>query len=656
MKIERHLIVPEFIWDKKLVPYDELDAPAKRMVRAHSQHESVLRNRPYFRRVLENTFTVMKMHGAFTKDEYLDVTGKAKIKGFVAQWNVKRAHGGGRGARSNGKIDFGKTQVILDILKELDIHDEFMSIPIEKRTNRIQKIIGEIHDFKTAPRVKIGHVAEDYDGIIWARPGWMKENGVEMGAKTTLATKGLIVPLEALECTIIDLLVTPEENKLNLSEEKLSCNIKWIPRLGPNSLFSRNLKRKFTKAIGRNPRARWDLQALLNMTPKTDLTKEKTIFETGKVTKEDIESMFGYEKGGEIVIRPVGRRILAGESIFHPDVWLEFEKPFIKMILDKLQPTIHGLYGVVLPKSMLRVIDNDAVYFKAYVTRFPWILPIKTTIGLWKDVLFVIDDLWKAFGGDYDGDQGAAFDVRSMDTDLDWDRDSAWLKRIIKMPTKEAADFKGMDEDQVIARQLEQYAACGSVYNNGKIVVDAAREEGLGYRELIELDTKIAAQDVQPFIDGFKYKLSENVPQIADLCKKYHIDMKDIKKITEFFRVLRGRNRTMEKIVGLAQLADPESKGFYERIVSIFKNWKKGEYTPVRRINKKFEKEVKSSYVKYKGDVEARYGSIRRYLHTEDAINATIRNCYERRDVPFALYLETKRENCKEVIKEKSWN
>lgn len=641
MRIEGHLIVPEFVYDEKLIPYDKLNPAQKRHVRAHSQHECVLNNRPHFRRILENTFTVMKMNGAFSSKEYLELTKKAKAKGLVAQWNVKRVHGGGRGARSNGKIDFGELQVIKDVLKDLDILDEFMSLPIEKRTNRIQKIIGEIHDFKTEPRVKIGKAAEDYDGIIWGKPSWMKENGVGIGAKTTLATKSLIVPLPALECTNIDLLVNDEENKLNLSAEKLGKCIKWIPRLSPGSLFSRKLKRKFTHVLGRNPRARWDLQALLNVIPKIDLTHEREIYEKGAVTEDDIKGMFGYEKGGEIVIRPVGKRILAGESVFHPDVWVEFEKPFMKTVLSKMQPTISGLYGVVLPKSLLRVIDNDAKFFSAWVTRFPWILPIRTTIGLWKDILFVNDELWLTFGGDYDGDQGAAFDIKAIDTKLDWDRDEGWLKRIMIMPEKVPADFSKLGEDEVIAKQLDQYAGCGSVYNNGKVMVDAARAEGASYRELVELDAMVASKDVQPFIDGFKYKVAENPPSLSDLCGKYQVNLTTAKKIAGFFKVLRSRDRTMIKLIGLSQLAKADSKSFYERVVSIFKDWKRGEYVPVKMINKKFEKEVKTSYVKYKGNVEARYDSIRRYLHTREAIDATIRNCYERRDIPFAMYLET---------------
>ena len=140
-------------------------------------------------------------------------------------------------------------KIISDIVKELGFHDEFMKLPMGKRMNRIQKIIGEMHDFQVKPKVKMCDDINKFEGLLFGNKEWMKNNGIEPGAKTTLATKGLIFPTPDYIKSTADLLVPISENKFNLSEEKLSDLIKWIPRLTPGSLFSRNLRRKNSNAI-----------------------------------------------------------------------------------------------------------------------------------------------------------------------------------------------------------------------------------------------------------------------------------------------------------------------------------------------------------------------------------------------------------------------
>jgi len=175
-------IVAEFLYKgigKKLVETARLKGAERKHVMDRSHHISFLRNRPNLRRIFENTFTVMKDNGGYTNDEYLDICKKAMEAGYIPQWNVKRAHGGGQGAHACGKIEFGKTQIIEDILKEADMLDEFKALPIEKRLNRIQKLIGECVCFKTEPKVKIGYAAKTYDGIVWAKPSWMRFQWVQ---------------------------------------------------------------------------------------------------------------------------------------------------------------------------------------------------------------------------------------------------------------------------------------------------------------------------------------------------------------------------------------------------------------------------------------------------------------------------------------------
>jgi len=643
MKIVSNLIIPEFVCENGiLTSYDKLHPKIKQDVRKHCQHVSMLTHRPYMRRILDNSFTVMKLGGSFAGDEYLELVEKAKIKGFIAQWNVKRIHGGGRGAKSWGKIEFAKTQIIEDIVEELGFHEEFMKLPMCKRMNRIQKIIGEMHDFQIKPRVKIVSDMDKFEGLLFGHVKWMKKNGIEPGAKTTLATKGLIFPTpKHIKCNA-DLLVPVGENKFGLSEEKLSNLIKWIPRLTPGSLFSRNLKRKNSDILGRNPQAKWDLQAFLNFIPKTDLTEHKAVFEGKLMNDKIVDTLFGYKQKGEKKLRFHGIRLKAKESLFHPEVWNEAVKTLEKWISKSMQPEVKGLYGVVMPISLLKIMNEKCHEFEAYVTRFPWVVPIRTRIALWKDIIFVPDDLWKAFGGDYDGDQGAAFYKYTMNTGLVWERDKEWLKRIMTLPEKED-DASNKDENEIIAIQLDQYMYCGRIYNSGKIVVDAARMEGWSQRELQELDIKIAATDVQPYIDGFKYKAGIKPLGVYELADKYCVSKKCVGKVKTYFNALRGGKSGIELMVALSKFTHPESKSFYERIVSRFKKFRKGDYNKVSKIPVDIEKAIKYSYVKYKDNLDARYLSFEKYLNTEELVDGAIRNCFDRRDVSMARFIYEKK-------------
>jgi len=458
-----------------------------------------------------------------------------------------------------------------------------------------------------------------------------------------------------LEVTDYDMLVSPEENKFNLNEEKLGHLIKWNPRLSPMSLYSRNLKRKFSDKLGRNPQMKWDLLSLINYIPDVDLSHERDMYEKGLITEEDIKALFGYEKNGEIVIRPVGKRILAGESIFHPDIWVELEKPFKKMVLNKLQPRIKGIYGVAMPKSILKLIPNKAVYYKAWVTRYPWVLPILAKIGVWQGMIFVDEELWEMFGGDFDGDQAAAFDWDSLTTDLYLDRDKEWLKKAMKMPIKEPANFEGRTEEEVIAKQLSQYSGCGAVYNNAMTIVDAARADEWKFNDLVKLQAYLYANIVQPFIDGFKYKGANHVPSLYDMVTRVddkfdYLSMKETMRLRDFYRAIRSRGSLMD-LTDVAKFAKADSKSFYERVVSIFKGWKRGNYIPISKLDETITKVVKTSFVKYSRNVEARYDSFKHLITSIEVLKEVIRNCYERKDYSLAEYLVVKfnEESVKEV-------
>ncbi len=629
MQIINHYLVPEYVFlGNKIVPTKKLRQEDQIEVRRRCQHESVLQTKPNLRKVLEKSFTVMKFGGSYTSKEYLDLVRFFESKNLVVQWNIKRAHGGGRGATSWGKIDVAKTNIIEEILKDYGVWEEFCKLNLNKRMNRVAKIVGDMVPVKVKPRILLIDDAE-YEGIIWARPSWMKQNGLVPGSKTALFMKSLIFPMtssQEIRYQGYDLVIGQDENKFKLSAEKLAEHFHVNPLLTPSRLFSKKLKARISDKIGRLPTAKYDLMSFINMVPEESALDEIRRIYSGDVTPDDIKVMFGYkDRDGNIRYRTEGRRLLAGESIHHPDIWPSALKVLKNMAHHALWSKVHGIYGVAMPLSLLKRYRRNNHTFTAYVTRWPWILPIKAQVAVWADMIAVPDGLWKAFGGDYDGDQACALQDNRVDTNLTWWKDKAWLKAHMRLPEKQEDDsLNNMSEYEIIARQLDQYQGCGITYNNGKIVVEAARLAGITGRDLQKLDILITSQDVQPFIDGQKYKGGDKPPSIQELADKYKVPQKYLARAQMFFRTLRSRNTSLQSMIDAAEIADPESSGFYQRVVSLFRNFPKPEYK--QEENPEIDKRVKEVFRQYKNSAETRAEILAREFSVMEAARYAFRN------------------------------
>ena len=645
MQLINNTIVPEYIVNKdlELIPFNKISGKFRRDVLNHCQHINFIKDRPYMKRKLKNTFTIMKPNGGFSGEEFKKIQKRAEDKGYVVQWDVQRIHGGSQGARSFGKMDIGKKQIAKEILKELGMWEAYKKLPLSKRMDRLHKIFGPMQKFEEKPKVKIiPETSYELDGLIFADPSWMKRNGIPFGAKTTLATKGLLVPMN-MDIQNADILVPENENKWNLTTNELSGNIRWREDQSPEYSFSMNLNRY--------PTARFDMLSLLNIIPGEDfeisLARQKAIYEGDTPTPRELYIMFGYENSdGEKVLRDEGVRAYLGENIHSRSIWPEAEKSLMKWILNEMQPNMKGFYGIAMPMGLLPKHRRKKT---VWLTRWPWTEYIKTEVGIYNHCIFVDEELMKLFGGDFDRDQVACVYEDQIDNGLEWPKDKEKLEKLFSLPEKEEAEFPdNWDEYDVISYQLDQYSGCGQAYNNKEIALDIARVAGKSREEVRDMDIVLSSKIVQPFIDGFKYAGSDSAPSVRDMLKKCNIDWTGINlnKYKDLFRTWRSRSTSLDDIIMASDICNSDSPSFYEKITSIFKGWNSPEEEEVDDfIESYFDKDVnsitKSTFIKYRNNQEERYNCLLSKTEevTEEFICSILASCWKRNDVALASHI-----------------
>jgi hypothetical protein len=579
MFIENGKYLPDIIlMEGKFVSWKDLTFQQMRTVRKHGKQVKQVEHKPLLKHIIENsTLVIMKYGGGFTGKEFNEISDRAHVKGYNVQWLLREAHGGGRGARAWGYIYYHKDNLLQKYFEEHNIWDEFQKIPKAKQINRIQKFLGQQKSFSVKPRIKIVDEEFNPEGLIFATPSFMDKCGIAFGSKTTGAAKSLIVP--AMEDnTEWDIVVPSNENKIKLDAEKLADNMYLNPTITPFLTFSRNLKKDNSEDVGRNPQMGLDLSSMLNKLPRPEwLELPKRIFE-GKATSEEIvDNLFSYtdDNTGEKMYREAGKAVLTGRSLFDKDIWEEGKKPLMTLIMNCLQPRIKGIYGIVMPKSFLNEYNAEPERIRGWITRFPWTLPILATAYVWKDCIFIDEELLKLFGGDCDGDQVAIFDQKAINGHFIWERDKEWLESKMRLPEKVDAKDSDWTMERQISIVLDQLAGCGTVFNSSKIVVDSARKMGMDLKHLLGMEIELQSTMVQPFIDGLKYEHCTKVPTVFDMARIYKVEAQVVIDVGRYFNALRGRKANIDDIVTLAQSADFKSRSYYERVIAMFKGWKK---------------------------------------------------------------------------------
>ena len=565
--------IPEYVFvDGKEVMFRMLSTEQRFAVMSHCKTAHSVESRPNYKDIVVNSMSIMKFGGGFTGDEILSMKERYSKNGFIIQPLVKEAHGGGQGARGWGILHLSVRNLVDDLLKKYDILEEFHGLSKEKQLSRIQKFIGPMDVIEFKPKVAVSSILP-YEGLVYAKQEWMDKNNIPFGAKTTGPVKGLIVPLPDYFKIDADFIVPESENKINLSVEKLSKTVMLNRENVPANRYSKNLITVSGK-VGRMPRHAFDLQAHLDYIPNVDLSVERAFYETGNFTPDFIDSLFGYNdtKTGEHKLRNEGKLIMAGVHPFSRDMIEGTLKSLWTMVRTKLEGRIPGIYGTAMPLEML---PKGISIKRGYITRFPWIFPILTEYAIYEHCIFLSQDLMKIFGGDFDGDQVAAYHRMTMKDLPVWPRDKEWLVSIMAAPEKkEAVSDKSIEE--VIGSQIDQYVKCGQVYNICRILEECVRMEGWKRKAIFELGAKLTSQIVQPYINGFKYMAEEgNVPTIEVLAEKYGVPMRWKERAVMFFNAFRSSKASIPRIAHVARLinAKPDSLMYYERLAYKFITW-----------------------------------------------------------------------------------
>ena len=570
-------LIPDYLFvEGKLLHWKEIKSEMRLEAWKHVKHIGSVANRPlYYRFIRECDACVMNYGSGYTADEWIDICKLASDNKFVVQPILRDARGGGRGASGWGFAWFARENLIYKYLAEMGILEEFKGLPYAKQVTRIGKLFSEQQMFKRKPRVVLADDSE-YEGLIYATPSFMAECNIPFGAKTTNVTKGLLVPLP-YDNSKYDIVVPANENKLKISAEKLSDLMVMNPTLTPQKSFSRNLIRKFSGKVGKNPQEGLDLSSILGRKPKKEWLEDcYKVYMEQTTPQETADLLFAYENTilGEKVHNTFGKRVLAGESIFHPEIWPEANKALFTAAKKALQPRIKGIYGTLMPKELLRDYKLTGELMTGWFTRFPWTMPMKTEVEIHEHCIFVDNDLQKVFGGDHDGDQGAVFDEHIIKGHLDWNKQKEWIKLNMALPDKVESTEPFKDLNDSIAVQLDQYSGCGKTFNSSKIAIDNKRYHGATVMELIETEMKLQSKEVQPFIDGLKYQHASEMKKAEELVAQYYCGpVKTVPHIRKYFSPLRTKAGELTALLEAARDADPASKSFYEGACALFKDW-----------------------------------------------------------------------------------
>lgn len=594
MRLDHNLnkYLPEFaLLNGGIVNVNTLPNEVMRELRRRGKPAHSVANRPCMKKIYDEChMSIVKIGGAYTGKEFLNICEDAKKRKVQVQWLLKEARGGGQGATAWGHIHLHRDNLLEKFFKELNIWEEFSNIPKTKQTNRVQKFLCETEEFPIEPRIKLTNTYP-YEGMIFMSQNFADRcatagRPIPFGAKTAGALKSIII-ITPYEFDGYDIAIPNPENKLKLSAEKLAKCMYLNPSIDASKMFSRNLMTAVGDKIGRNPKQGFDLASILGVFPGKDKLELPIKMWHGECTNEVIvDNLFTYtNKSGEKTLTKEGAMILNGADIYSSEILPVFEKGIFNFILKSLQPKIKGTYGIAIPDVIRRSLKGKGEKIDGWLTRYPWSLPIFTTVHIWNDCLCVDEELWAIFGGDYDGDQGAVFEKNSVRGELVWERDRDFIIEHMAPPEKEEDTNNKQSVEEVLATQLDQFSDIGKVYNNCQVIVDAARYQGLSKKKVLEINMTLNSKFVQPKINGVKYKAAIGNVDINSYAKdNYGVEAEHIKYCGRFRGAFRGSMACMNMIIEASQAAKPITRSWYEYLAGYFRH-----LNPIEEVIKKIK-------------------------------------------------------------------
>ena len=625
-------IIPSMVLrDGQIRSLSQLSVEDRKVLNEHSKSIDMMYNRPLLRKYLnECELRIVKLYEGFTEAEYNKINEFANKNGLKIQPNTKDFV---PSSSHFSCIYLSSKDLVKDFLEEKGIWDAFQNnVKDIQKNKRLEKMLGEwiLTPFK--PRVKIIPDLKDYndqhthEGAIivskefaekcnkaWEAEFMMYAKEVQIkigspykiinGSKTSFILKSLILISPNIKG--YDILIPQSENKLKLNEEQISKNFAINPSISSETSFSRLLFRdKEKKKRNRLPKICIDTMFLCNAPEYTKKLKfYRDIYEEKIKGKIVADALFSYYDStvGLMKYNKLGEKIIKGESIHSDEIWPEANKVLVKAIHKAIKPTVNGFYGQVMSMKFLPQFQKLGYRVETYsdgaLIRYPSTVPIRCTVKLCNNILFVDELLWaKVLNGDIDGDQGFYLRSKTLPILFDWNKEED-VQELLKLCQFDSVEKgkKRVKIDMVKSQweQAESQKNIGNIYNRNKAVMIAYLYAGVDPKIVTKMDMFNCSTLVQQAIDSLKYDVSDQVTRnevtinyLINYCEqnkdKFGISelpkLNDI-QISKAKRFLGAAKSTynLDRIIKVAQEADKNSKVIYERILSYFKDWKYDE-------------------------------------------------------------------------------
>ena len=615
-------------------PFEKLNQEQQRRIFDHGIDIRIINIKPWLKKLVEDRET--KLLGIYGRQirstEFSVLANRLRNSGWYIVPFEKMIHGGGRGSRGWSKIFISKTNILKKILDEMGIYEYWSKLNPTKRIARLSKLFGEQIAFSKVPKVVIGP-ASDLPGIIYVSEEFASNEKIPFGGKLTGAVKAQAIPTKMNFGG--DIFVPADELKIPVPANKLGNFIFRVPSLDPEKRFSRNLMKPNGK-IGRCPINSLHIQSMYDIPIKLlDFSKEQEFVETGLGDPKLIWNLFGFKDSNGQRMRNEGIMISLGIPGHFIKTINEVRKIQWNWIKKKFQGYLNGIYGVIMDG---RLCPGNVKSKRGLFSRWPWLFFIEIEYKLYKNIIFIDTDLLHLFGGDNDGDLGVVLHRNEIETSFSYPRDKEILKVIMKPPEKEE-ESKEMTEDEVITRCLEQYEGCGRVFNNGQIVIETAKLNGMNKKDVLSLYGKINATIVQPWINGFKGKGGEKILNPLQIAKLFNVDTKNIGRASFFFKLVQGRTGDIDAAIIASKIANPKSPFLYERVIGSLKWNLPNTITEFETIPVELEKKIRQSYLKHRNNHELRYAEILGNIKDKDTALKIVQNCFIRNDIRFGTFI-----------------
>lgn len=598
-------MLPTFVLkDNRMIMYNNLSWNEKNELNKHCKIESTIEGRPLYKKFYnEARYRIVKYGGNITRKEYESIKKWALEKGLYILVNSKDFNGHGSKWSS---ILLSETNLGKEFMEKHGIYECFSKLGPLQKIKRQEKMLGNYMFMPIKPNVKLGTNLE-IEGCIYVSSEYAKNvnktwkhKGIKAriihGSKTAFVLKSLIFLVDNLDC---DILIPEDENKLKLSAEQIANCFAINPDIDSAKSFSRNLVNKDTGKVGRKPKVAMDMALFMDFplrVKKCEVFKKILMRDPSITTEEIAQKLFSYQvedEEGNITIEynQIGKRLLEVGNIFNPDIWPEASKVIANSIRKAIIPRVKGVYGQAFPEEFVQYVKagSKIEYKKGYVIGYPMSVPIKTTVKILDNMIFINKELWKILGRDFDGDQIFFMQMKHVPCYFNWakEEDRNELKNILQMAEK----VKSKEEISLIDAQMivnEQSALIGKIYNANKIILGAYIYSGkLSMKDLVKIDMYNNATLTQQAINGLKYSANEQIKTIdEDFIHEYNkqnakklgieripdIDNKTLNKVRLIYNTIKYTSN-IENFLKVARKCDYNSKYFFERELSRFGLW-----------------------------------------------------------------------------------